>query len=158
MEAFTSALANNIEAIWAVTLLGATLGKLYTLSTKKSVWRAYFMCFHADKDPGLNFRLNDPLEVLTRLTRRCRPRRGLEEQLHRGAERALRPGRSGARGGHEPGVHLGRGPPGGRRALRTPGGELTNPTMATPRPALLSVIGRDACNSTRRFRTLRLPS
>jgi hypothetical protein len=46
LEAFTPPLANNMEAIWAVTLLRAFAGKLYSrLSTEKSVWRDYFMFF-----------------------------------------------------------------------------------------------------------------
>ena len=37
-------------AIWAVSVAP---GKLYIrLSMKRSVWRAYFMSFHVEKDPG----------------------------------------------------------------------------------------------------------
>ena len=51
--------ANNMEAIWAVTLLPATCVKLYTqLSTKISVWMVYFMGLHVAKHPGVHFRWN----------------------------------------------------------------------------------------------------
>ena len=29
---------------------------LYWLINEKSVWTSYFICFHAEKDPGLKFR------------------------------------------------------------------------------------------------------
>ena len=52
LEAFAVPLANNMEAIWAVSVAP---GKLYTrLSTKKSLWRAYFMGLHA-KRPWVKF-------------------------------------------------------------------------------------------------------
>ena len=51
---FALPLAINMEAIWAVTLQA-----LYSIiNEKKKVWRAYFMCFHAPKDSGFNFRRN----------------------------------------------------------------------------------------------------
>ena len=56
LEAFAVPLANNMEAIRAVTSLHATLGKLYTrLSKKISVWRAYFMGFLSEKTLGSFF-------------------------------------------------------------------------------------------------------
>ena len=64
---FAVPLANSMEAIWAVTLLRATLGKLYTpLSMKKSVWRANFTGSHAGKDPEFNSRRNDTLNAIMR--------------------------------------------------------------------------------------------
>ena len=59
LEAFMLPAPNNMEAIWAVTLLPAISGKLYTrLSMKISVWMAYFMGFHVAKHPGVNFHQN----------------------------------------------------------------------------------------------------
>ena len=63
--------ANNMEAIWAVTLLLATCGKLYTrLSTKISVWMAYFMGLHVAKQPGVHFHQNYTL-TSNSLSQRC---------------------------------------------------------------------------------------
>ncbi|CAL8277974.1 unnamed protein product [Arctogadus glacialis] len=45
-----------MEAIWAVALLGATLGKLYTrLSMEKKCRRAYFLWFMPKKTLGSIF-------------------------------------------------------------------------------------------------------
>ena len=61
LEAFAVPRANAMWAIWAVSV---TPGKLYTgWSLKESVWRAYFIGFHAEKDPGLllHFNVDDTL-------------------------------------------------------------------------------------------------
>ena len=51
---------HNMEAIWAV---GVVPGSSILIDQQKnSVWRAYFMCFHAEKEPGLNFRRNYTLK------------------------------------------------------------------------------------------------
>ena len=42
MRKFGMPLANNMEAIWAVTLCWAN-----SILNEKTVWRAYLMCLHA---------------------------------------------------------------------------------------------------------------
>ena len=49
--------ANNMEAIWAVTLLPAICGKLYTLYLiiNENGWMAYFMGLRVEKHTGVHF-------------------------------------------------------------------------------------------------------
>ena len=53
LDVFAVPLANNTEAIWAVTLLWAS--SILDYQRKKSVWRAYFMGLYGEKDPGFIF-------------------------------------------------------------------------------------------------------
>ena len=65
LEAFAVPLINNMEAIWAATLLQAS--SILDYQRRNCVWWAYFMALHAEKkDPGLNFRQNYTLMFKSR--------------------------------------------------------------------------------------------